>query len=48
MKRRGVCYLIGWQINKIDSVSKEVRGLKKFEHDTIEEIKKLNLRKNHK
>lgn len=36
------CYIAGWQIHKLDSVSKEVRDLKKFKEATINQIHKIN------
>ena len=46
----GAVYLAGWQIHKLDTVAKEVNGLKKFRSATINEIHelKLNCVKNHK
>jgi len=46
----GAVYIAGWQINKLSSVSENVKELKKFRHETIKEIHelKLNCIKKHK
>ena len=43
-------YIAGWQIHKLDTVAKEVEGLKRFKINTINEINniKTNCIKNHK
>ncbi len=46
----GAVYLAGWQIHKLDVVSKDVKELKNFKDATITEINKIktNCIKNHK
>ena len=46
----GAIYIAGWQINKLSSVSDEVKELKRFRNQTVKEIHdlKLNCTKNHK
>ena len=43
-------YIAGWQIQKLQSVSEDVKELKNFRHETVKEIHelKLNCTKNHK
>jgi len=43
-------YLAGWQIHKLESVSSDVKDLKKFKFSTIEKIHNIenNCVKNHK
>ena len=42
-------YAFGWQMNKLNSIGKEVEGLKKFREETVKEINgiKLNCARNH-
>ena len=44
-----VSYVFGWQMNKLNDVSKEVEGLKNFRNETIKQINeiKLNCARNH-
>ena len=46
----GAVYLAGWQIHKLESVSADVKDLKKFKFNTIEKIHNIenNCVKNHK
>ena len=41
-----VSYVFGWQINKLNSVAEDVRGLKNFKDETIKEVHLLKKRKN--
>ncbi|GEM_PF-4831078 len=43
------CYVFGWQMNKLDGVSRDVKDLKKFRGETIKKIHgiELNCVKNH-
>lgn len=45
----GAVYLAGWAMHKLETVAGEVRELKKFKDDTINEINnvKTNCMKNH-
>ncbi len=45
-----VVYIAGWQIHKLDAVSKDVTELKKFKFATIEKIHNIekNCIKNHR
>ena len=45
----GVAYLFGWNVHKLENVSKNVVNLEKFREATINEIHslKLNCAKNH-
>ena len=45
----GAVYLVGWQIHKLDTVAKEVDGLKKFRNATISKINNIetNCKINH-
>ena len=46
----GAIYLAGWQMHKLETVAKEVEGLKKFRNETVSQINdfKLNCMKSHK
>jgi len=37
----GAVYLAGWNIHKLDVVTRDVKELKKFKHVTIEKITRL-------
>ena len=43
------CYAFGWQMNKLETVSKDVKDLKKFRNETVRQINeiKLNCARNH-
>ena len=43
-------YVFGWQMHKLETVAREVDGLKQFRSETIHQIHdiKLNCAKNHK
>tara|TARA_Y100000310_G_scaffold344480_1_gene457469 strand:+ start:1208 stop:1468 length:261 start_codon:yes stop_codon:yes gene_type:complete len=35
------CYIAGWQIHKLDSVSRDVQDLKRFKEKTIFEVNRI-------
>jgi len=37
----GAVYLAGWQIHKLETVTKDVKDLKKFEKATIEQVNQI-------
>ena len=45
----GAVYIAGWQIHKLASVSEDVKDLKRFKNETINEVNnlKMNCVKNH-
>lgn len=45
----GAVYLAGWQIHKLEIVSRDVQELKKFKGDTINEVHRIkeNCARNH-
>ncbi len=45
----GVAYFLGWNIHKLENISKDAKDLKEFKNQTIKEIHdlKLNCTKNH-
>jgi len=36
-------YVAGWQVNKLNTIGKDVEELKKFRHETIREIHNIKL-----
>jgi len=46
----GIAYLLGWNVHKLNNISKNIDKLDKFKDATIKEIHdlKLNCIKNHK
>ncbi|MAH47545.1 hypothetical protein CMI37_17120 [Candidatus Pacearchaeota archaeon] len=45
----GAIYLAGWQMHKLESVANDVKNLKKFRRETINQVNdiKLNCARNH-